>query len=141
VLTRHLPALTLVAAVTLVATALATARAETRAEVSSNSARTIASTTTSDFRVVVTVKKVSEGPAPAARVTVRTYERAPSGWHTTGARVLAETYFWKTLIGPRAVCRVEIRTAGGAGSTPRAIVQLLQSPSLGCGQATSHRLT
>jgi hypothetical protein len=129
---------TLLGAGALVATALATADTQAR----SRSSETIAAMTTSDFRVVVSAAKTSSGQAPSASVTVKTFERSFAGWRPTGARVLEEPYFWKTLTGPRAVCRLEIRTAGQrAGSRPRAIVQLLQSPSLGCGPATSLRLT
>ena len=104
-------------------------------------AKTIGSASTSDFRVVLTATKLEGGAAPAARVTVTTSRKAGSAWRRTGVRHLAGTYFWKTLTGPRAVCRLELRTTGGATSSPRAVVQLLQTPSVGCGPQSVHSLT
>ena len=124
-------AVTLVVVVMLVAAALATASGEG----TSPSAKSIASATTSDFRVVVRATNLGGGSgAPAAAVTVRTFERADGDWRRTSERRLAGRYFWKTVTGRRAVCRLEIRTTGaGAAFRPRAIVQLLVTPSLGCG--------
>jgi hypothetical protein len=132
-------AVTLVVVVALVAAALATARDEG----ASAAAKTIASTTTSDFRVVVRATNLGGGGgAPAAAVTVRSFERAGGEWRRTSERRLAGTYFWKTITGPLAVCRLEIRTtAAKARFRPHATVQLLRSPSLGCGPVTSHPLT
>lgn len=129
-------AVTFVLVVALVAAALATAQAP-------RTGKTIASTTTSDFRVVVNATNLGGGGgAPAAAVTVRTFERAGGDWRRTSERRLAGPYFWKTLTGPHAVCRLEIRTtAAKAGFRPHATVQLLRSPSLGCGPVTAHRLT
>jgi hypothetical protein len=104
--------------------------------------RTIASASTGDFRVVVRATNLGGGGgAPAAAVTVRTLERTGGDWRRTGERRLAGTYFWKTITGPLAVCRLELRTtAAKPGFRPQAIVQLLRSPSLGCGPATVHRM-
>jgi hypothetical protein len=128
-----------VVVVALVAAALATARDEQAPTTS----KTIASTTTSDFRVVVSAANLGGGAgAPAAAVTVRTFERSGGDWRRTSAQRLAGPYFWKTLTGPHAVCRLEIRTtAAKAGFRPHATVQLLRSPSLGCGPVSAHRLT
>jgi hypothetical protein len=118
----------------LVVIALVTARAEAAGET-----KTIATTATADFRVVVkAINRGGGGGAPPATVIVRTFERSGGSWSRTGERSLAGAYFWKTITGPLAVCRLEIRTAGGK---PRALVQLLRSPSLGCGPVTEHRLT
>jgi hypothetical protein len=132
-------AVTLVVVVALVAAALATARDEG----ASAAAKTIASTTTSDFRVVVSAANLGGGGgAPEAAVTVRTFERSGGDWRRTSERRLAGPYFWKTLTGPQAVCRLEIRTtAAKTGFRPHATVQLLRSPSLGCGPVNAHRLT
>jgi len=108
---------------------------------SASATRTIASTTTSDFRVVVTAERVGSGAAPAASATVETFTRARGTWQRTGSHELRGPYFWKTLTGPRAVCRLEIRTTGTAARfRPRALVQLLQSPSLECGPISEHPL-
>jgi hypothetical protein len=131
-------AVTFVAVAALVAAALATA-----GRGQDQPSRTIASATTGDFRVVVRATNLGGGGgAPAAAVTVRTFERSGADWRRTGERRLAGTYFWKTLTGRLAVCRLEIRTtAARPAFRPHATVQLLRSPSLGCGPATTHRLT
>jgi hypothetical protein len=119
----------------VVATALVSGRAAAAGgEQAWPSARQIATTTTSDFRVVVSAARRGAGPAPAAVLTATTFARAENRWRRTGTHRLAGSYFWKTATGPRAVCRLEIRTTGpGAAFRPRAIVQLLVTPSIGCG--------
>jgi hypothetical protein len=104
--------------------------------------RTIAESTTSDFRVVVqATNQGGGGGAPAATVMVRTFERSGGAWRRTSERRLAGTYFWKTITGALAVCRLELRTTGArARFRPHAIVQLLRSPSLGCGPVSEHAL-
>jgi hypothetical protein len=100
----------------------------------SSAQKTIASASTSDFRVAVTATKRGAGGAPTAAVTLTTSERAGSGWRRTGTHRLGGTYFWYTVTGPLAVCRLELRTtAAQPRFRPHAIVQLLRSPSLGCG--------
>jgi hypothetical protein len=123
----------------LVTAALATARSDR----ASSGVRTIASSTTRDHRVVVRAANLGGGGgAPAAEVTVRTFRQSRGAWQRTAERRLAGTYFWKTITGPLAVCRLEIRTAAARpGFRPHAVVQLLRSPSLGCGPATKHLLT
>jgi hypothetical protein len=135
---RHLPALTLVAAVLVFGTALAMSSSDV-SEGAASASRTVATATTSDFRVVVVARKLGGGSAPEARVTVRTFERRSADWRATGVHTLAERYFWNTLTRPRVVCRLEMRTTGGR-SKPTAVVQLLQSPSLGCGPASTYGL-
>jgi hypothetical protein len=103
--------------------------------------RTIGTASTSDFRVVLTATKLDGGSAPAAQVTVTTSRKVAGDWRRTGGGRLVGTYFWKTLIGPRAVCRLELRTTGGVTESPRAVVQLLQTPSLGCGPQVAYSLT
>ncbi len=103
--------------------------------------RTIGTASTSDFRIVVTATKLGGGSAPEARATVTTSRKAVAGWRRIGVDRLAGTYFWKTVTAPRAVCRLELRTTGSATSRPRALVQLLQTPSLGCGPQAAYSLT
>lgn len=102
---------------------------------------TIGIASTNDFRVVLTATKLGGGSAPGARVTVTTSRETGVGWRRTGVDRLAGTYFWKTVTAPRAVCRLELRTTGGVTSSPRALVQLLQTPSLGCGPQAAYSLT
>jgi hypothetical protein len=130
---RHLVPAGLVLTAVLVSAAVATGGSSAGGEDASAS-RTIASKTTSDFRVVVTAEKLGSGDAPAATATLETYRRVGAGWRRTGSHELDGPYFWKTLTGQRAVCRLEIRTTGGATRfRPRTLVQLLQTPSVGCG--------
>jgi hypothetical protein len=131
---RRLAASSLVLAAALVTSAYAIAgpaRGDT----------TIASASTTDFRVVLTAVKRGGGSVPEAEIWVTTSERLRGGSVRTGERSLRGSYFWKVVTGPRAVCRLEIRTTGrGTSFRPRAIVQLLLSPSLGCGPVTRHPL-
>jgi hypothetical protein len=87
-----------------------------------------------DYRVVVTAQRTSAGSAPTARVDATTYRRSHGTWRRLGTRRLAGTFFWKVVSSPHAVCELAIATTGGR-ATPRATVQLLVSPSLGCGHA------
>lgn len=99
------------------------------------SANAIANVTTVDYRAVVTARRRSSESAPRAVVTVSTYVREAGRWVRARVHHLSQTYFWNTVTGPRAVCRLEITTAaGGRGRAPRLVVQLLLSPSLGCGR-------
>ena len=124
----------LVLAVALVVGAHAAARDDTRGAQASATAKTIASTTTSDFRVVVTAKRRGGGAMPSAALTATTFARAQSGWRRAGTHDLGDSYFWKTVTGPRVLCRLDLRTAGpGTAFKPRAIVQMLVTPSIGCG--------
>ncbi|HEX4521792.1 MAG TPA: hypothetical protein VH063_19610 [Gaiellaceae bacterium] len=97
-------------------------------------AKTLADVSTVDYRAAVVADKSSGGAAPTARVNVVTYVRAGGRWQRAAARRLPGTYFWKTVTAPHAVCRFDISTAGrGVARQPGVIVQLLASPSLGCG--------
>ena len=139
---RHLVPAGLVITAVLVSAAVATGGSSAESGAAAATSRTIASTTTSDFRAVVTAERLDGGAAAAATATLQTYRRAGGGWRRTGSHELEGPYFWKTLIGPRAVCRLEIRTTGAAARfRPRTLVQLLQTPSLGCGPVSEHRLT
>jgi hypothetical protein len=132
-----LAAIGLGVAAALVATAYATRSDAARSDGVATTARQIATLTTSDFRVVVRAKKAGNGGAPTAVVEVTTSQRVGGRWRATGTHRLKGPYFWNTVTGARALCRLEVRTAASA---PRAVVQLLLTPSIGCGPATSYPL-
>jgi hypothetical protein len=136
---RRIAIATLIALAALLVVYVSSSPARSPAEAAPS--RTIGTASTNDFRVVLTATKLGGGSAPAARVTVTTSRKVGSGWHRTGVSRLAGTYFWKTLTAPRAVCRLELRTTGGVTSSPRAVVQLLQTPSVGCGPQAAYSLT
>jgi hypothetical protein len=120
----------------LAAIALAVASLATGASAASASATPIATVTTSDFRVVVTAEKTGSGSAPTATVRVITSKRSGRSWRRTGAHRLGGSYFWNTVTGPHAVCRLDIRTSSlEARARPYVVVQLLLTPALGCGAA------
>ncbi len=97
--------------------------------------KTVAVLTTADLRVVVVATRSSGGGTPTAEVRVAFARRVRGGWREAGEKRLPETYFWHTVTGPRAVCRLETATAGSrAAFRPYVAVQLLLSPSLGCGR-------
>jgi len=124
------PALVLTAALALAVAASASA------------ARTIGTATTTDYRVVLTASKGRPaGGAPSATVRVRLYERSGDGWKSFASRRVPGTYFWNTVTAGHAVCRLDVRTAGDApGFRAVAVVQLLVTPSVGCGRAHSYPL-
>jgi hypothetical protein len=96
-------------------------------------AATIATATSSDFRADLVARRAGGGSAPTAAVTLTTYSRAGGAWHTLATRRLLGTFFWKTVSGPRALCRFELASA----HRPHVTVQLLLTPSLGCGKTTT----
>ena len=98
--------------------------------------QTIATVSSTDFRAVVGARRTGGGSAPTARVTVTTYRKAAGHWRRLVAHRLAGTYFWHTVTGPHAVCRLELATA----KKPQVTVGLLLSPSLGCGRSQTIRL-
>jgi hypothetical protein len=99
----------------------------------------VATVTTRDFRVAVVATRLSRGATPTAEVRVAAAHRAEGGtWREIGERRLGETYFWHTVTGPRAVCRLELATTSRPRLRPHVVVQLLLSPSLGC--ARTYRL-
>lgn len=91
----------------------------------------IATLATRDFRVAVVAYRLDGGGAPTAEVRVGLARRVGAGWRELRERRLGETFFWNTVTGPRAVCRLAIARL-------QVTVQLLQSPSLGCGR--THRV-
>jgi hypothetical protein len=95
-------------------------------------ARTIASLQTADYRGELSAVRVSGGAAPTATVTLEVDVHRSGSWHRTLLRRLSGTWFWNTVTAPRGVCRLDLVEAPGA---PKLTVQLLQSPSLGCGRA------
>lgn len=137
---RFLP-LSLAVCTLLVAEADGAASAVKRTGASTPPATTIASAVTSDFRIVLTAERLGRGDAPAATVTLKTYARATGVWKRTGVHDLGSAFFWKTVTGPRALCRLEIRTSGAEERfQPRALVRLLLTPSLGCGRTFEYVL-
>ena len=96
-------------------------------------ATTIATVSSSDFRAELVAHRVSSGRAPTASATLTAYRHVGHGWRRLMSRRLAATFFWKTLIGPRSICRFELASTGHAHVT----VQLLQSPALGCSPSQS----
>jgi hypothetical protein len=118
--------------------ALQPAAAGSRSDVHQGDARfaTVAAITMQDFRVAVVARRLDGGSMPTAEVRVVGLARRVGGsWREFGEKRLRETYFWHTLSGPRAVCRLEMSTAGArSASVPYVTVRLLLSPSLGCGR-------
>jgi hypothetical protein len=95
---------------------------------------TVAIVTTKEFRVAVVAIRLS-GVPPTADLRVGLARRAGGRWREVAEHRLGERYFWNTVSHPHAVCRLEIVTVGTRHSPrSRVIVQLLLSPSLGCGR-------
>jgi hypothetical protein len=126
---QHLAPLFALAAAVLVVVPVATA-APHRATAAVS---TIATASTSDFRAQLVARRTSSGSAPTATTTLTAYHHTGRGWERVVSKRLAGTFFWKTLTGPRAVCRFELATAGH----PHITVELLQSPALGCAHSQS----
>jgi hypothetical protein len=130
-------ALGLVLTAAILLPAAAGARTETHA---AKRLASIATLTTPDYRVALVAERVRAGATPTADVRLAVAQRVGGSWRERGERRLEETYFWKTVTGPRAVCRLELATATTrSGTRPHVTVRLLQSPSLGCGP--THRLS
>jgi hypothetical protein len=131
---KHASVVAVAAWLIVLATVLAPAAAS-RNDASASAQRfaSVGVITTADYRVAVVAQRMSGSP-PTAEVRVGYARRVGARWRELGERRLDETYFWRTVTGPRAVCRLEIETAGpGARIRPYVTVRLLQSPSLGCG--------
>lgn len=119
-------------AVALVITSLALARGERQLSASRSN---VAIVTTNDFRVVVSAIKTGAGQSPTADVVVASFQRRGSEWGTTKRIVLPGLYFWHTVSGPRAICRIELNTASSRSvPQPRLKIQFLVTPSVGCGR-------
>ncbi len=124
------------AAVVVLLAMLHSSAAASRGEVQASAQRrgTVGLITTVDFRVAVVAERLSGESPPTAEVSVEFARRVGGRWRELGEKRLDETYFWRTVTGQRAVCRLEIETAGPGGRTrPYVTVRILQSPSLGCG--------
>jgi hypothetical protein len=134
---RRLMAVAASAASLVVLATLQPTAAGSRSDAHQGAARlaTVAAITTQDFRVAVVARRLDGGSTPTADVRVGVARRVGGGWRESRETHLGETYFWNTVSGPRAVCRLEINTAGPrSASGPHVTVQLLLSPSLGCGR-------
>lgn len=96
---------------------------------------TVAALTTRDFRIAVVARRLDGGGTPAAEVRVGLARRAGRSWQELRESRLGETFFWQTVTGPRAVCRLAMATTGSSPSfDPYVTVRLLVSPSLGCSR-------
>lgn len=109
----------------------------TTAGAATQSTKRIATIADTDFRVDVFARQTRPGSAPTATITVTTYRHAEGRWNLLATTRLQGTFFWKTVTGPLAICNLDLATVGAAHAT----VQLLTSPSLGCGKAHTIRLT
>jgi hypothetical protein len=118
--------LPLAAAAILCARAAATPRAA--------ATKTIGTVAAADVRAQVVATRVGRGAAPTARGTVRAERLVKGRWRHVTTRRLTGTYFWKTVTGPAAICHLDLVTAGLGRTKPHQAVQLLVTPSLGCGQ-------
>jgi hypothetical protein len=105
------------------------AEARNKTQMAAQRFATVATVTTADFRIVIVATRVDGGAAPTADVRLAVARRVGDGWRERREVRLKETYFWRTVTGPQAVCRLEIGTA----NSPQVAIRLLQSPSLGCG--------
>ena len=130
-----------VASTVVVATSIASP-SDSRGPLGSTASRVIATVTTSDFRVVLAARQTGTGGgASSAVVTATVSQRVGGRWQQTATHRLRDAYFWNTATGPRAWCRLEIRTAGTQPKfRPYVLVQLLVSPALGCGTTQRFRL-
>lgn len=104
------------------------------ATIQATSTKTIATVATVDVRAKVVATRTGGGAAPAARVIVQADELVDGRWHRLPAHRVAGTYFWKTVTGPAAVCHLDLVTAGLGRAKPHLAVQLLVTPSIGCGK-------
>jgi hypothetical protein len=94
----------------------------------------VATLTARDLRVAVVAVRSSGGTTPTAEVRVALARKIGRSWRETGEMRLPEVYFWRTVTGPRAICKLEITTVAAPDPLrPHVTVRLLRSPSLGCG--------
>lgn len=92
---------------------------------------TIATATSGQVRVALVAHELPGAP-PTARVTVTTYRRSQGRWLRVAGSRLRGTYFWRVVRAPHALCRLQLAAAGTP--RPHVTVQLLVTPSIGCGQ-------
>jgi hypothetical protein len=110
------------------------------AETTTKRVATVAIVTTRDFRVAVVAQRLDGGATPTAEVRVAIAQRIANRWRERSETRLNETYFWQPVTGPRAVCRLDVATATSPTRVPHVAVQLLRTPSLGCGPLHRFRL-
>jgi hypothetical protein len=94
--------------------------------------RPIGSVSGPGLRAALLAHRIAGSP-PTARVVVTTYRRDGAAWKRIASHRLAGTYFWNTVTAPRAICELQLVAAGS--SRPHVTVQLLVTPSIGCGRA------
>jgi hypothetical protein len=96
---------------------------------------TVAILTTPEFRVAIVARRLMGASPATAEVRLGFARRVGSSWREFDERRLGERYFWNTVSRPHAICRLEISTVGTRRSPgARVTVQLLLSPSVGCGR-------
>jgi hypothetical protein len=128
---------TWIAAIVLAVAALVSSAAAPAAGRTAATSKTVATVTTPGLRAVVSATKSSSGSAPTAAVTVTAYV---DGKRVAERRVAGE-FFWKTVTAPHGVCRLELEAAGpGKAARAQVTVQLLVSPSIGCGRSQTFAL-
>jgi hypothetical protein len=96
---------------------------------------TVAVVTTQEFRVAVVATRLNGASPATADVRVGLARRVRGSWREFGERRLGERYFWNVVSGAHSVCRLEIETVGTRRRPGSQVtVQLLLSPSVGCGR-------
>jgi hypothetical protein len=96
---------------------------------------TVAVVTTQEFHVAVVAKRLNGASPATADVRVGLARRVRGSWREFGERRLGERYFWNVVSGAHSVCRLEIETVGTRRRPGSQVtVQLLLSPSVGCGR-------
>jgi hypothetical protein len=94
----------------------------------------VAVVTTREFRVAVVATRLNGASPATADVRVGLARRVRGSWREFGERRLGERYFWNVVSGAHSVCRLEIETVGTRRRPGSQVtVQLLLSPSVGCG--------
>jgi hypothetical protein len=99
-----------------------------------SAAKTIGTVTTVDVRAKLVAARTGGGAAPTARVTVQADRLVDGQWRHLAAHRLAGTYFWNTVTGPAAICHLDVVTAGLGRTKAHLAVQMLVTPSIGCGK-------
>lgn len=100
--------------------------------------RTIATTTLTQFKVVlVATRGPSSGGAPKATVTATGYKRASGGWKVISTKTIGKPgqWFWYP-VEACSLTATELTTSSGGTTTPAAAIKvsLLVTPSIGCSK-------
>jgi hypothetical protein len=121
------------------ATAAATA-GTTRAQ-----QRTIATTTLTQFKVVlVATRGPSSGGAPSATVTATGYKHSSAGWKVISTKTIGQPgqWFWYP-VQACSLTATELATTSSGTTTPVAAIKasLLVTPSIGCSKTYTETWT